>query len=61
MVGLTAVVIAQVPAGRIVLEIGRAQVPATEAEAVVIASATAAFRLVEEEGAAMLLVVVRVD
>jgi hypothetical protein len=42
-VGLTAVVIAQVPAGRIAAETGQAQVPAIEAEAVVIALVTAAF------------------
>lgn len=61
--GLTALVTAQVPAGRIVVETGQAQVPAIEAEAVVAAtaSATAAFLQVEGEGAATLLVVVRVE
>ena len=61
--GLTALVIAQVPAGRIVVETGQARVPAIEAEAVAVAtaSATAAFLPVEGEGAATLLVVVRVE
>ena len=50
MVGLTGLVIAQVPAGRIaaalriVVETGQAQGPAIEAEAVAIALATAAYR-----------------
>jgi len=61
VVGLTAGVIAQVPAGRIVVETGRVQAPAIEAEAVATALATAAFLQVEEKGAAMPLVVVRVD
>ena len=63
MVGPTALVIAQVPAGRIVGETGQAQVPAIEAEAVAVAtaSATAAFLQVEGEGAATLLVVVPVE
>jgi hypothetical protein len=60
VVGLTALVIAQVPAGRIVVETGQAQVPAIEAEVVVTASATAAFLPVGVERAATLLAVARV-
>ena len=56
MVGLTALVIAQVRAGRIVVETGQAQVPAIEAEAVVIALVTAAFLQEVGQGEAPLVV-----